>query len=326
MSRNDQVTRQWLLLQKLESPRGTTLEELAASLPEDWECHPRTIRRDLEALEVRFPLIVERVRGQTRWRLMDGYRHLPPLVFSPTELMALVFSRDLLRPLDGTLIKTSLDSALNKATSLLPQDARTYVRQMQGYFSVGSGPHRVYRQHQQAIEQLTRAIAQTRTVQLRYYSASRDRTTRRDVDPYRLWYTAGVLYLIGYCHRRRDIRMFAVDRIRSLTTTSRPCQMPLGFDLEAYVRDALVVMRGKAIQIELLFDRPTAAWMRDHVWHPTQQMKPLKDGRLQMTLEVADTRELLGWILHFGAGVEVIRPASLKEKVCDEARKIFDRL
>ena|SRR6266581_5112768 len=97
MSRDDQVTRQWLLLKKLESARGATLQELAAALPEDFSRHPRTIRRDLEALEVRFPLLTERVAGQTRWRLMDGYRHIPPLAFSPTELMALVFSRDLLK-------------------------------------------------------------------------------------------------------------------------------------------------------------------------------------------------------------------------------------
>ncbi len=38
--------------------------------------------------------------------------------------------------------------------------------------------------------------------------------------------------------------MFAVDRVRALAITNRPCQLPLGFDLEAYVRDALVVMRG----------------------------------------------------------------------------------
>src|SRR5919106_5608465 len=100
MPRNDQVTRQWLLLQKLESPQGATLQDLADSLPADFSRHPRTIRRDLEALEVRFPLLTGRVGGQTRWRLMDGYRRVPPLAFSPTELMALVFSRNLLKTLD----------------------------------------------------------------------------------------------------------------------------------------------------------------------------------------------------------------------------------
>ncbi len=112
-----------------------------------------------------------------------------------------------------------------------------------------------YRQHQRTIDQLTRAIAQSRTIQMRYYSASRDVTNRREADPYRLWYTDGALYLIAHCHRHGEPRMFAVDRIRSLTITNQPCQLPLGFDLDAYVRDALVVMRGKPIEVEQLFDR-----------------------------------------------------------------------
>ncbi len=45
MSRNDQVTRQWLLLQKLESASGATLQELGSALPADYSRHPRTITR-----------------------------------------------------------------------------------------------------------------------------------------------------------------------------------------------------------------------------------------------------------------------------------------
>jgi len=99
--------------------------------------------------------------------------------------------------------------------------------------------------------------------------------------------------------------------------------MPLGFDLEAYVRDALVVMRGKPVEVELVFDRPTAAWVKDRQWHPSQKISTHKDGRLTVTLRVADTRELLGWILHFGSGVRVLRPESLRDQVREEARKIF---
>ncbi len=325
MPRNDQTTRQWTLLKKLENPRGATLRELAAALSEDSVRHPRTIRRDLEALEARFPLVTERVNGQTRWRLMDGYRNVPPLALSSTELMALVFSRDLLKPLDGTEIKASLDSALHKAATVIPPEGLAYVQQMQGYLSVGLGPHNLYRQHRQAIEQLTRAIAQHRTVQMRYYSASRDKTTRRDVDPYHLWYTAGALYLIAYCHLRGDVRMFTIDRIRSLTVTNQPCQMPLTFDLDTYLRDALVVMRGTPLTVVLRFNRPTAAWVKDRQWHPSQQTTMHKDGSLTMTLQVADTRELVGWILNFGSGVRVLQPDTLREKVREEARKIFSQ-
>ncbi|NOT56089.1 MAG: WYL domain-containing protein [Deltaproteobacteria bacterium] len=325
MPRNDQVSRQWILLKKLESPRGATLQELADAISEDYVRHPRTIRRDLEALEARFPLVTERVNGHTRWRLMDGYRNVPPLALSSTELMALVFSRDLLKPLEGTEIKTSLDSALSKATTVIPPEGLAYVQQMQGYLSVGLGPHNLYRQHRQTIDQLTRAITQHRTVQMRYYSASRDKTNRRDVDPYHLWYMAGALYLIAYCHLRRDVRMFTIDRIRSLTITNQPCQIPLTFDLDSYLRDALVVMRGTPLAVTLRFDRATAAWVKDRQWHPSQRVVVHKDGSLTMTLQVADTRELVGWILNFGSGVRVLQPDALREKVREEARKIFSQ-
>lgn len=324
MSRNDQVTRQWHLLRRLESSRGATLQELADSLPDDFPKHLRTLRRDLEALEAAgFPLVTERAGGRTRWKLIDGFHRLPALTFSPTELMALTFSRNLLKPLEGTQIHASLESALTKAAAALPPPGLAYVRQMQDFFSVRLGPHKAYRQHRETIDRLTRAIAETRTVQMRYYSASRNATTRREVDPYRLWYAAGALYLIAYCHRRRDVRMFAVDRIRSLTITDHPCQMPLGFDVEAYVRDALVVMRGEPIAVELHFDKATAAWAKDRLWHPSQRLTSLKGGRQRMTLQVADTRELVGWILSFGRGVRVINPPALRERVQEEARKIL---
>ena len=326
MPRNDQVTRQWHLLRQLESSRGVTLQELADSLPDDYPKHLRTVRRDLGALEAAgFPLLTERVNGQTRWKLMEGFRHIPALTFSPTELMALSFSRHLLKPLEGTQIQASLESALNKAAAALPPQGLVYVRRMQDLFSIGLGPHKTYRHHRDTIDRLTRAIAETRTVQMRYYSASRNTTTRREVDPYRLWYAGGALYLIAYDHRRREVRLFAVDRIRSLTVTDHPYQVPLGFDVDDYVQDALVIMRGRPINVELVFSKPISAWVKDRIWHPSQQMSPQKDGRLRMTLQVADTRELVGWILSFGSGVRVIRPEMLGEKVKEEARKILRR-
>ena len=107
MPRNDQVSRQWYLLRQLESPRGVTLQELVRALPEDFPKNPRTIRRDLEALEAAgFPLTLDRVNGQSRWKLMEGFRHIPALAFSPTELMSLLFSRNLLKPLEGTELQS----------------------------------------------------------------------------------------------------------------------------------------------------------------------------------------------------------------------------
>jgi predicted DNA-binding transcriptional regulator YafY len=231
--------------------------------------------------------------------------------------MALAFSRQLLTPLQGTLIAASLNSALTKINAAIPSEASDYVQRLDQWFSVGLGPHKHYRRHRETIDRLSQAIAHRHTVQMRYFSAGRNASTRREVDPYRLRYVDGGLYLIAYCHLRKDVRMFAVERIKSLTPTDHPYQMPLHFDLDAYVEDALVVMRGERITAELKFDKATAAWAKDRIWHPSQQTTKLKNG------QVADTRELLGWILSFGSGVHVLKPDRLQTAIREEARKLL---
>jgi predicted DNA-binding transcriptional regulator YafY len=326
MSRNDQVTRQWFLLQALEKPGGATIEELAKSLPQDYACNPRTIRRDLQALEARFPLYTDNVDGHVRWKLVEGFNRVPALQFSATELMALTFTREMARPLEGTPIKDSIDSALVKVQSALPAAAEEFVDSLHGWFSAGIGPHKIYREHRETIDQLARAISKKHTVEMRYYTAGRDKTSRRKVDPYRIWYAAGALYLIGYCHLRREVRMFAVDRILSLTVTNLPCQMPLGFDIEHYVRNALTVMRGgELIEVELRFDRKTSAWAKDRIWHPSQKTTLDKKGCLTLRLQVADTPELVGWILSYGSGVRVIQPVKLNQQLKSIALEIANQ-
>jgi predicted DNA-binding transcriptional regulator YafY len=323
MSRNDQVTRQWLLLQVLERPGGATIEELVQALPADYSRGARTVRRDLEALSDRFPVYTERVDGKVRWKLVDGFHRVPAVQFSATELMALTFTTDLARPLEGTPIKDSIDSAVAKATGVLPHESTEFAHTLQGCFSAGVGPHKLYAEHREKIDQLARAITRHRTVEMTYYTASRDKTSRRKVDPYHVWYAAGALYLIGHCHLRDDVRMFAIDRIISLTVTNLPCQLPLNFDVQEYVRNALVVMRsGTPIELELHFDRKTTAWAKNRVWHPSQRITVDPDGCITLKIDVARNAELIGWILSFGAGVHVLKPAEVAQEVRDTAMKI----
>jgi len=323
MPRNDQLIRQWYLLRELESGRGKTLPELVEALPPDYPKHARTVRRDLEALEAAgFPLVTTRVHGAMRWRLMDGFRNVPAVGFSSSEMMALLLVRRLLEPLAGTTIQTALQSAFTKAQAGMSGRQQHDMADLQGVFSFGLGSHKSYANHRETINRLSEGIDKLRTVQMRYFSASRNQATRREVDPYRLWYTTGALYLVAYCHVRKDVRMFAVERIRALTLTDHPFQIPLEFNITDYVQDALGVMRGRPIQVELRFDKKTAVWVRDRLWHASQTLTPRKTGELTMTLTVADNRELVGWILSFGSGVRVIKPVSLKQTVQEEAKKI----
>ena len=75
MPRGDQLARQWKIIQTLISSRqGKSAADLASEI----ECHPRTLYRDLEALQVAgFPIYTEKVEGKNLWSLLDTLRENP---------------------------------------------------------------------------------------------------------------------------------------------------------------------------------------------------------------------------------------------------------
>ena len=104
MARGDQLGRQWSIIQSLISSH---MGKSAADMAKDLECNPRTVYRDLEALQVAgFPIYTERVEGKNLWSLLDTMKHKISIPFSLTELMALYFSSDILRIFQELNIKS----------------------------------------------------------------------------------------------------------------------------------------------------------------------------------------------------------------------------
>jgi predicted DNA-binding transcriptional regulator YafY len=65
-----------------------------------------------------------------------------------------------------------------------------------------------------------------------------------------------------------------------------------------------------------------ARWIKEQIWHPHQTMTHLDDGGLELSLPVADFREIKLKILQFGADVEVISPEELRQEVRKEIEKM----
>jgi predicted DNA-binding transcriptional regulator YafY len=119
MARGDQLGRQWKIIQTLISSKLG--KSAAADLAEELECHPRTVYRDLEALQVAgFPIYNERVEGKHPWSLLDTVKHHIPIPFSIPELMALYFSSDMMKVFRGTVFYDSLEPLFHKVKTTLP--------------------------------------------------------------------------------------------------------------------------------------------------------------------------------------------------------------
>ena len=322
MARGDQFSRQWRLLRLLEHRAGRTVEDLASELG----VTTRTVRRDLDVAQYAgWPVTQDRTDGRVRWGFVEGYKVSTLLPLTLTELLALYFSRDLLKPLAGTLFEDSVESFYGKINALLPPEGRAYLDQLQGLIATSPRAFKNYREHRKCLTALTEAARARRTIRARYLSFARERETTRRIDPYRLWYHGGGLYLVGYCHTRRDVRTFAVERIRRLDLTADTFAVRPDFDFEAYTRDSFGLMRDEVVTVSVRFRRDQAKYVRERLWHPSQTFEDHEDGSLTVTLRVAGTFEVKRWVLGFGAAAEVLEPASLRREIAAEARKIAER-
>ena len=66
------------------------------------------------------------------------------------------------------------------------------------------------------IRVLNEAVLERRTVAIEYRTGRTGRESQRELDPYRIWYRAGALFVVGHDHDSGEVRTFAVQRIRSI--------------------------------------------------------------------------------------------------------------
>ena len=323
--RGDQLARQWQLLQMIQSPGGIAVDDAARKLG----CTVRTIWRDLRALEqAGFPLYDDKGGDGRRslWKLEERFTLGLPVKLTLAETAALLMSRDLLRPAGAPALGAAVTSAFEKIGRVLSGDARQLLEQMResiGVRAVGGKLQAPAAEHVALIE---RALLERRRLDMRYYSMSRDEENRRQVDPYHLTVFDGGFYLVGYCQWRKAERIFAVERIRELKVLALRFTVRAGFNAEEYLKHSWGIIRGEIVPVKVIFSNAVARYVRDRLWHPSQKLRELSDGRLELSLRVADTLEVRRWILGYGPDAEVVEPGALREVLRHDAEVLVRKL
>lgn len=322
MARGDQLSRQWRIIQTLISARqGRSASDLAGTLG----CHSRTIYRDLEALQAAgFPLYNQRWDNKTLWSILDAGSQQMPIPLSLTELMALYFSRNMLNVLQGSAIHDSLTSLFEKVKATLPQQYIDYLVKIEHSLAVGVKAHKPYRKFKNTLDQVQEAAQNHRLIRMRYFTMSRRKRTRRQIDPYQVWYYDDTFYLIGYCHQRKEIRLFAIDRIEQIEILDKTFDPPEGFDAEQFMQTSFGVFQGEPVTVKIRFTKEAAGYVSEKIWHPTQALTPQPDGGLLFEAQVAGIDEIKRWVLKWGANAEVVVPDELQQEVSNEAQAILD--
>src|SRR5215203_5948489 len=218
MPRNAEVIRQWTILRELESARRLTIDEMAAKTG----VTTRTIRRDLEALQfVGFPLYDEVYDGKKYWLLeQKAFKRLDASGFTFAELSALYFSRTLVECLAAAPFQKDVSTAFAKLAAALTPGMKQFLDRLplviQAKADPGA-PNTAARARE--IDQLLDATLQHRRVVMRYHSFSSDREKEYLIEPYRVVFAQGALYVVAAVPEYAQTRTFALDRIKSLSVT-----------------------------------------------------------------------------------------------------------
>jgi predicted DNA-binding transcriptional regulator YafY len=82
---------------------------------------------------------------------------------------------------------------------------------------------------------------------------------------------------------------------------------------------AFGVVGGAPKKIKIWFSPEVAGYIKERIWHASQTIHQQRDGSIIFEADVAQTEELISWIMSWGAKAEVLEPQSLKDDIHAEA-------
>ena len=327
VERHAEIVRQWKVIRTLESSaRGVTL---AALRDEIGDVTDRTIRRDLDALSQAGFLIDARKRadGKTIYKLnRDGFGALKDSGLTLDELSAVYFGRSLLGAVAPPVFAESLSSALDKLTECVPQRLLRFLDQLPGALAAkdvartqGTGHARGEAKTIEA--SLVEAILERRTVDVRYHSFSSRRVREYALEPYRLVWAQGALYLSAFVPEYGQMRTFALSRMKALAVRAETFS-PVAERGDEPFGHSLGAFEGMPERVEIDFAAGVAPYVRERQWHPSQTLSDLPDGGVRVALSVCVDWTLQAWVMGFGPQARVVAPPRLAEQILEDAEEV----
>lgn len=283
------------------------------NLAEDLGVSRRTILRDIEFIKDSLNAPLDYCPKKNGYYYTEPGYSVGIINLTEGELVALYLGHNILSKCRGTPYAQPVVNAFNKICCSLQDTVNIDLGKLSEFIKFDLEPLRGEEEQMAAhFTAIGKAIKNRKQVKLNHYAIARDKCQKRLVEPYELRYYQGSWYLIGFCHLRKAIRIFALDRIRDLEMLSSTFIRPDNFDSEKYFLDAFQLYKGTDIyKVKVLFDAKQARWIKEKQWHITQKIDENPDGSIILNLHTSGLEQLLRWILSFGSHAKVLEPPEL---------------
>jgi len=305
-----------------------------AALKEALDVSPATLKRDLEYMRERFNAPIEYDRDANGYyfgKPRSGPRYeLPGLWFNGSEVYSLLTALQLLKEVQPGLLDGQVTPLVERLRAILGsgdhsvEEIEKRIRIFQpGRRQGGAALHDGEAAHFGAI---ATALLKRSRLWIRHWNRKDDKETEREVSPQRLVHYRDNWYLDAWCHLRNDLRSFAVDAIRAAELREARAKEIPPAELDEHLGSGYGIFAGRKVEwATLRFSAEAARWVSAQSWHPKQRAKFESDGTYTLEVPYANDRELLMEILKYGADVEVLAPASLRNRVADALKAAAKR-
>jgi proteasome accessory factor C len=218
-----------------------------------------------------------------------------PLRLTPDEALALVVALRLVAATPGITDREPVDRASQKIEKAAGGAAPVAVR-------LTGDPGR--------LAEVRAALDSGRALELTYYSAARDRTSDRVVDPLRMVMVGGHGYLEAWCRNAQGVRRFRVDRIDAVRVRDEPAAPPPHARVTP-IGDGVFQPDAGLPLVTLRVGRD-ARWITEY--YPCERVEEQPTGWL-VSLRVTDLAWARRLVLGLGPDVVVVSPVALAEDV-----------
>ncbi|PYE52031.1 helix-turn-helix transcriptional regulator [Deinococcus yavapaiensis] len=233
---------------------------------------------------------------------------------NPVEALALYSAARLLVHHASSFHPSYLE-VLEMITHRLPEPARSIAVRANAEYAKRprSGDART-------LDITAQAWVDRRALTFEYAAVGKTTARRVELDVYHVEINAHnrAAYAIGLDRSSTppQVKVFKVARMRNPHPTSRTYDIPDDFDALQFFAGAWGVMTGEPRRVDLLFSPKVESRLReDHFPQQVEPLQRLSDGRVLLSLMIANTTEIKPWLLSWGAEVEVLRPAELREEM-----------
>ncbi|MDD4359142.1 MAG: WYL domain-containing protein [Syntrophaceticus sp.] len=179
------------------------------------------------------------------------------------------------------------------------------------------------------IRKILLAIKEKKRVRISYLRTYDGTVTERQVEPHGLLCRLNNWYLTGRCTMQNQRRVFLLLNIQNLTVLENSSySMPPGFSLKETYQDVWGTWTeddcGEMETVRLEVCAGPAERFRRNLFHESQQVRELSDGRLEVSYRLNGAQEMISWLMSWGDAVIVLEPTWLREQLLDRLQEIMN--